>query len=297
MERAIARVCGDPRVAGIVSEFEGSLKREPGRWRFTRFLHEHPVLLSVSLVLLALPPIVAAVRTAWELSDRLHDPAALFMTASSVLVPALAAYSALMTFYTLRARYLVRAPVVTRPHHPAYLPLLYWLPSSRLLTHWGEPKVRLGFVILYTAVVLLPALSLLLTWIWRVRILWCRRGDVDEGTLARLLERLPRDYTYAPGCAFPALVAISALPGASEYLLLKGTWSVWYVLAIPESTIVPMTVLTYAVVRKMSRFPVEELTDEWLAEGNAPLAARSAGPGHPRGVRDLDAGGHGRHVK
>ena len=127
MERAIARACGDPRVAGIVSEFEGSLRREPGRWRFTRFLHERPVPLSVSLALLALPPIVAAVRTAWELSDRLHDPAALFVTASAALVPALAVYSALMAYYTLRARYLARAPVVTRPHHPAYLPLLYWL--------------------------------------------------------------------------------------------------------------------------------------------------------------------------
>jgi hypothetical protein len=228
------------------------------------------VLLSAPLVLLALPPVVTASRTIWELSDRLHDPAALFVTASSVLVPALAAYSALMTFYTLRARYLVKAPVVTRPHHPAYLPLLYWLPSSRLLTHWGEPKVRLGFAVLYTAVVLLPALSLFLTWIWRVRILWCWRGDVDEGTLARLLERLPRDYTYAPGFVFPALVAISALPGAFEYLLLKGTWSVWYVLAIPASMIVPMTVLTYAVIRNISRSPVEELADEWLDEWNAP---------------------------
>ncbi|AAM02373.1 Uncharacterized membrane protein specific for M.kandleri, MK-26 family [Methanopyrus kandleri AV19] len=255
---------------GVVSEFEGSLKREPDRWWFTRFLHEHPMLLSTSLALLTLPPVLTAGRTVWELSDRPHDPAALLVTTSATLAPALAVYSALMAYYTLRARYLIRAPVVTYPHHPAYLPLLYWLPSSRLLTHWGEPKVRLGFVVLYTTVVLLPTLSLLLTWICRVRILWCWRGDIDEGTLARLLERLPRDYTYAPGCVFPALVAISALPGAFGYLLLKGTWSGWYVLAIPASMIVPMTVLTYAVIRKMSRSPVEELTDEWLGEGNAP---------------------------
>jgi len=73
-----------------------------------------------------------------------------------------------------------------------------------------------------------------------------------------------------PGFLFPALVAISALPGALEYLMLKGTWSGWYVLAIPASMIVPVTVLTHAVIRKMGRSPVEELTDEWLAEGNAP---------------------------
>ncbi len=269
MERVIARACGDPRIAEVVSELEGSLKREPGRWWFTRVFYEHPVLLSASLALLALPPIITAGRTVWELPDRLHDPAALFVMALAVLVPALAVYSALMAYYTLRARYLVGAPVVTRPNHPAYLPLLHWLPSSRLLAHWGEPKVRLGFVVLYTMVVLLPALSLLLMWIWRARILWCWHGDVDEGTLARLLDRLPRDYAYAPGW-FLALVAISALPGAFEYLLLKRTWSGWYVLAIPASMIVPMTVLTYVVIRKMRRSPVEELTDEWLAEGNTP---------------------------
>jgi len=85
VERAIARVCGDPRVAGVVSKFEGSLRRGPGRWWFTRVFYEHPMLFSASLALLAWLPIVTSVKTIWKLSDRLHDPAALFVTASVIL--------------------------------------------------------------------------------------------------------------------------------------------------------------------------------------------------------------------